>query len=60
MLLHSILIACEESNMEFPIMAVCLEGLAVRRIFEGEIGFGIEISHRDGVYREKKIFFKNE
>lgn len=33
LLLHSILIVCEESNMEFPVMAVCLEGLAVRRIF---------------------------
>jgi hypothetical protein len=40
-------------------MAICLEGLAVRRIFERETGFGIEISHRDGVYSEKKIFFKN-
>jgi serine/threonine protein kinase len=25
-----------------------------------ETGFGIEVSHRDGVYPEKRFFFKNE
>ena len=41
-------------------MVICLEGLAVRRIFEIETGFGIEMSHRDGVYLDKRFFFKNE
>lgn len=57
---HSILAVCETESLEQPIMIICLEGLAVRRIFEIEAGFGIEISHRDGVYRDKKFFFKNE
>lgn len=39
---------------------ICLEGLSVRRIFEIDNGFGIEVSHRDGVYQDKKFFFKNE
>jgi hypothetical protein len=57
---HSILVICLVSELEQPIMVICLEGLAVRRIFEIETGFGIEISHRDGVYKDKKFFFKNE
>lgn len=42
-----------------PIMIICLQGLAVNRIYEPTYGFGIKISHRDGVYEDKKIFFKN-
>lgn len=57
---HSILAVCESQNLEQPLMVICLEGLAVRRIFEIETGFGIEVSHRDGVYRDKRFFFKNE
>ena len=41
-------------------MVLCLEGLAVKRIFEDETGFGLEISHREGIYKEKKFFFKNQ
>lgn len=57
---HSILVVCQEKRLEKPIMIICLEGLAVRRIYDMENGFGIEISHRDGIYVEKKIYFKNE
>lgn len=41
-------------------MVICLEGLAVRRVFEIEEGFGIEVSHREGEYKDKQVFFKNE
>ena len=47
---HSILVVCAQGAEEQPLLVVCLEGLAVRRIYEIETGFGIEISHRDGVY----------
>jgi hypothetical protein len=57
---HSILAVCGAGNLEHPVLVVCLEGLAVKRIFEVEGGFGIEVSHRDGIYHEKKFFFKNE
>lgn len=40
-------------------MVICLEGLAAKRIFEVENGLGIEISHRDGIYPEKRFFLKN-
>lgn len=39
---------------------ICLEGLTAKRIYELDNGFGFEISHRDGIYEEKKIFLKNE
>lgn len=39
---------------------IYLEGLDVLKFFDETFGFGIKISHRNGVYPEKKIFFINE
>lgn len=39
---------------------ICLEGLAVKKIYEDANGNGISITHRDGIYQEKKIYFKSE
>jgi serine/threonine protein kinase len=39
---------------------ICLEGLTVLRKYESSNGFAISISHRDGIYEEKKVYFKNE
>ncbi len=52
--------ACKLNDLEHPLIIICLDGLSVRRIFEETIGFGIEISHREGYYQDKKIFFDNE
>ena len=38
---QSILVACKSNRLERPLMIVCLDGLAVRRIFEESMGFGI-------------------
>ena len=32
----------------------------MRRDFDEQYGFGIEISHSRGIYPEKRVFFKNE
>lgn len=54
------MVASRTESLSHPLMIVCLEGLSVRRIFDDKAGFGIEVSHRDGVYHEKQFFFKNE
>jgi serine/threonine protein kinase len=37
-----------------------LEGLIVRRYCSAEDGFGLEFSHRDGIYPEKRIYLRDE
>ena len=59
-LLHSILVVEEEEEPQSVLQIICLDGLAVKKIYEVENGFGIEISHRDGIYEERRIFFLNE
>jgi hypothetical protein len=39
--LHSLIIVSEEKHHERPIEVVCLEGLAVKRLFESQNGFGM-------------------
>ena len=58
--LDSTIIICKEIDPEHPIMIVCLDGLEVKRTFDKNKGFGIEISHRDGLYHSKTIYLKNE
>jgi hypothetical protein len=40
-------------------MVICLDGLAVKRIFDFSNGFGLSFTHRDAIYKEKKVFFKD-
>ena len=39
---------------------MCLEGLTVVRTLEDGKGFGVDMTHRDGLYPPRKIFFKDE
>lgn len=59
-LLNSILIFCEESQLETPVLIVCLEGLTVKDIFEEGHGYGIEIYHREDLYPTRKFFVVNK
>ena len=59
-LLNNIIIVCEESEQDSPIMIICLEGLVTKSIFDETFGYGIEISHRDGFYESKKFFMKDK
>lgn len=54
------LVVCKEKRPETPSRVICLDGLAVRKTFDLANGFGFEISHRDGVYENKKFFLKDE
>ena len=42
-LLNNIIIVCEESEQDSPIMIICLEGLVTKSIFDETFGYGIEI-----------------
>lgn len=59
LLFHGVLVAFKEGEKEAAAV-VCLEGLAVKRIYEAKCGFGLLFSHRDRVYPERKAFFRNE
>ena len=58
--LDSTIIICKETNTYHPIMIVCLDGLEVKRTFDKNKGFGIEITHRDGLYDSKTVYLKND
>lgn len=57
-LLQSVLVICEEKNLEKPVSIICLDGLSAKQIFEEDKGYGIEISHRDEIYTPKKFYLK--
>lgn len=59
-LLNSILIFCEESQLDTPVLIVCLEGLVVKDIFEEGNGYGVEIYHREDLYPTRKFFLVNK
>lgn len=52
-LIGSILIVTESESLDKPLMLITLDGLAVKKYETEENGFGIEISHRDGIYPQK-------
>lgn len=58
-LLHSVLIVCEEQNLENPILIVCLDGLEAKATFTDSFGPGVELSHRDGFYQTRSFYFLN-
>lgn len=59
-LLNSVLIFCEETDLESPILIVCLEGLSVKDNFDKNLGDYIEITHRDDIYPVRKFYLINK
>lgn len=59
LLLHSILIICKVPY-QGAFKVICLDGLAVTKICDNTHGLGVAITHKFQIYKEKKIFFKNE
>lgn len=60
LLLHSILVICKMPYSGAAFKVICLDGLAVTRICDATHGLGVLIAHKFQIYKEKKIFFKNE
>ena len=60
MLIHTILVICKAPYSGGAYKVICLDGLAVARICDATHGLGVSIAHKFQIYREKKIFFKNE
>lgn len=59
-LLNSVLVVAEGPDSVMPMMLIPLEGLAVKKYFAEDRGYGIEISHREGVYPVKMFTFLHE
>ena len=58
--IKNFLLLHELNKKENIIKIIYLEGLDVKKIFDEVYGFGISISHRNGIYNEKRIYFLNE
>lgn len=43
-----------------PYMLICLDGLIAKPLFEESNGYGIEISHREGIYESKRFYLLNK
>ncbi len=58
--IRSFLIIHEPNKKENVFKIIYLEGLDVTKIYDEAHGSGVAITHRNGIYPEKKLFFVND
>jgi hypothetical protein len=59
MLVNTTLVLSTDENGETPLEIVCLDGLTVLPV-DNSLGAGIQITHKNGVYPTKILYFSKK